>query len=271
MKKNLSIILLSLALFTSCEKEIDLGYRSIEKLYVVEGHLTNEKTEVLITYTRDMEDSIKGHGIGGALVKVSGDDGSAEVLEYGEDGYYRSPSGLIGNPGTTYTMDVQVGDEEFTSHSTMYGQAKIESMTFQWQKFIDNRILFCVLEIQDIPDEENYYCYRMYRNGKIYRWNIFQDKGNEDQVIQKNVFCMDEETAKDNKREDWDDILYEDDEITMEVQTIDRRTYDYLYSLGLSEHTSSNPIDNFTGGCLGYFAAYSSTSRHTVFQYDEIQ
>lgn len=87
-----------------------------------------------------------------------------------------------------------------------------------------------------------------------------------DGTIFVDIACMDEDTVEENKEEDYDDILYEGDRITIEIQTIDRRTYDYLYSLGLSERTSANPIANFTGGCLGYFSAYSAVRIEDVFE-----
>ncbi|WP_295940632.1 DUF4249 domain-containing protein [uncultured Alistipes sp.] len=260
-----------LLLASACDKEIDIGYRSVEKMLVIEGHVTNEKTELLITRTRDMDDPDKGGGVDGAEVVLTGNDGTSETLEYNSDGYYRPSSELAADPGVTYNLSVTLDGKQYTSYSTMQRQATIRSADFKWVKIMSNRMLMYEVQVEDITGEENYYCYFMLRNGKSYRWNVFYDKGNADGVIMLDIRCMDEDTAKDNKREDWEDILYEGDAITFEVRSIDRRTYDYLYSLALSDRTSANPIDNFSGGCLGYFSAHSAVRDEAVFSYEAIE
>ncbi|MCC8173001.1 MAG: DUF4249 domain-containing protein, partial [Odoribacter sp.] len=269
MKRYLFIITV-LFIITGCEKEIDINYRSVDKLYIVEGHVTNEVTEVVITQTRDMEDGNKGTGIDGARVQLSTGDGFTEILEYNADGYYRSPSGLTGIVGTTYSLSVVINESEFSSTSTMNEQVEIEWALFQWQKIMDEKVLFFRFSFKDIPEEENYYCYRIYRNEENYSWGVMRDKGEDGNSIIRDITCMTEKMANDNKEEDWDDILYENDRIELELQTIDKGVYDYLYSLSMSNSSSSNPIDNFSGGCLGYFAAYSTTRTSLVFHKDDI-
>ena len=251
---------------TGCEKVIDMDYRTVEPQVVIEGCVTNETVSVLITATRNMEDSVKVCGKDGATVILSDGKGFSEQLLYEADGHYRSPSQLKGTPGTAYTLTVETDGKTYTSSSVMQRQAVILSTAFRWEKFMNSRMLYYEVEVEDIKGEENYYCYRMYRNGEPYRWNVFTDKGDADGIILVDITCMDEDTAEDNKEEDRDDILYDGDRITMEVQTIDRRAYDYLYSLGLSERTSANPIADFAGGCLGYFSAYSAVRVEDVFE-----
>ena len=90
--KNLRLFLLSfLLLLASCEKEIFLDYRSIEKIVVIEGFISNETAKVMLTLTRNMEDSVKTAAIEGAAITLSGNNGFSEAFEY-KDGYYYSPS-----------------------------------------------------------------------------------------------------------------------------------------------------------------------------------
>ena len=233
---------------------------------VIEGRVTNETVSVLITTTCDMEDSVKVCGRDDDTVILSDDKGFNDELLYEADGRYRSPSQLTGAPGTAYTLTVETGGKTYTSSSVMQRQAVILSTAFRWEKFMNSRMLYYEVEVEDIKGEENHYCYHMYRNGEPYRWNVFTDQGDTDGIIFVDITCMDEDTAEENKEEDPNDILYEGDRITVEVQTIDRRAYDYLCSLGLSERTSANPIANFTGGCLGYFSAYSAVRVEDVFE-----
>ena len=50
-----------------------------------------------------------------------------------------------------------------------------------------------------------------------------------------------------------------------EVRAIDQKSYDYLYSMQIMDNTGTNPIPNFTGGCLGYFSAYSHITYDCVY------
>lgn len=271
MKKNIYPVLASLFLLTACEKEINFDYNSIEPQYVIEGRVTNEATEVIITQTRDVENGIKSTGHNTALVTITDSDGLTEALQYQPDGYYRSLSGLTGEPGKTYSLSVIIGENEFTSYSEMHGKAKMEKAYFYWLDVLNDKFLFFRFSFEDRKGEENYYCYRMYRNGEIYKWDVGRDRGSDGEIIEDNIVCMKEKMAQDNKEEDWKDILYEGDNIELEIQTIDRRTYDYLSSLSMSEETSANPISNFTNGCLGYFSAYSTIRTQIVFRYADIE
>ena len=267
MRKQSVILLSLLLLLTGCEKEIYIDYHSTGKVIVVEGLLTNETAEIILTSTRNMEDSIKSTAIEGAIVTLSGSNGFSEVLEY-QSGRYRSPSDATGFPGVTYTLSVVLDGHEYVSCSVMQQQAGIKSAAFNWVDIMSLRVLVYQIEINDIEGEENYYCYRMYRNGENYRWDVFSDRGYVDDVITLDIFCMtdhdSERTEDENKR-----ILIDGDVITLEVITIDRRTYDYLYSLGLSERSSANPVSNFSGGCLGYFSAQSVSRLETVLGCEE--
>ncbi len=269
MKIKLYIITGLLFFFTACEKEIEIGYRSVDPIHVVEGRITNEVAEVLITLTRDMDDGSGPTPQDNATVTLTTENGDHFRLAFGTDGYYRA-EGLTGTVGENYTLKVTVGEKEFTSESRMHDAAGTDELYFQWLKVMGQRFVIMTFSFRDIPDEENYYCYRIYRNGENYRWNVMHDRGNDGKDITVDIVCMTEKMAEDNKEDDWDDILYEGDVIEIELQTIDKRTYDYLFSVGLSDTAGTNPIDNFTGGCLGYFAAYSTSRIHTIFSYADI-
>ncbi|MCC8035446.1 MAG: DUF4249 domain-containing protein [Rikenellaceae bacterium] len=262
------IAALGLLLLTACEKEITLPYRSVDPLYVIEGMVTDQMMEVLITNTIDMDDGSSPRSIPDAVVEIYADDGSSWSLFYDDDGYYRPASAATGTPGLTYTLSVGIDGRTYKSSSLMGTSVEIFQIYFQWLSVLNERVLFFTFIFRDIAGEDNYYCYRIRRNGESYRWNVMHDRGNDGELVLMNVYCVAEKTAKENKEEDWKDILYEGDRIELEIQSIDKRTYDYLYSVGLSERTSANPIDNFSGGCLGYFSAYTSSRRAIDFTWD---
>ena len=111
-------------------------------------------------------------------------------------------------------------------------------------------ITFGDIRLQDIPNENNYYFVHIFRNGLGYRWAAFKDESNPNKELQQ-LFGFFREGS--NKEE----VLHEGDKLRVVVRTIDRGAYDYLKSVGTMDQTGTNPIDNFTGGCLGYFSAHS--------------
>jgi hypothetical protein len=67
------------------------------------------------------------------------------------------------------------------------------------------------------------------------------------------------------------DQLKEGDELRILIRAIDQRSYDYLYSMQLMDNTGTNPLENFTGGCLGYFSAYNQVTRYVTFHREDIE
>ena len=117
MKHFVSIFAL-LSLLCSCTKEIDIDYKNIEPIPVIEGLLSPEKAEVKITMTRNMNDSAKTPGMEAQWVKILLPDGSAVPLSFESDGYYRSASPITLQEGNTYTLQVSLDDVVYTGSST---------------------------------------------------------------------------------------------------------------------------------------------------------
>ena len=83
-----------------------------------------------------------------------------------------------------------------------------------------------------------------------------------------NVVCMSEEQMKKDDPDD-DDVLHDGDEIHLEVETINRRTYDYLHILKSMSNSGANPVAMFDG-VLGYLAVYVPVKYDCVFQKSDI-
>lgn len=267
MKKIYFGILILLAL-TGCEKEITLDYHSVDEIPVIEAYLTQDSSRVLITHTREMSDSALVKGIDGAFVTITSEQGESDTLSYRSDGcYYGNMKGV---PGVNYTISVAWDGTTYQAQSTMQKTPRFTSFHFEWQEMLGIRFLVGVLTMQDIPDEENnFYCH-IYRNGESYSWTLIEDMGCENREIITDLGFMSEEEAEDNKEEDWDEILYEGDEIRIEIQSIDKNVFDYLFSVYISESTSNNAIPFFDNNCLGFFSAGGAVSYSTTFRYADI-
>ena len=275
--RNLYILLL-LLLTLSCQKEIELDYRDIEPVVSIEGRVTNEQVYVLITRTRSMNDSVKGRGIGGAVVTISSEDGTEQLVYDARDGYYRPASGMKGIPGRTYRLDVTLDGYQYAASSTMPRQAPIVSTQFIWQPLLDNGMLMYEMWATDPePDVRNYYWYRVDRRAKdpkvrqkqgtdAYRWSSFDDRGAINARIYRDIMCVNEEMmdGQDIEDDQLKSILFDGDTITLQLMTIDRAMFEYYQSLSVGQRMGANPISNISGGCLGYFAAGSVSHADTV-------
>ena len=254
---------------TACEKELDFKYHETEPVVVIEGRVTNEGTEVVITKSRSVTDSVKGRCQQGALVVVSSNDTKVQVGYDPTTDSYRSA--LTGEPGTTYTMTVDFEGHHYEASSTMPPAAPIVSAEFLWQPVMKERLLvFEVWATDPEPDVRNYYLYRMDRHSahphlkdkdqsQPYRWNVFDDRGNPPGLIYRDVMCSSEKAMDEDEEENWERLLYDGDEIRFTLMTIDRDVYDYYASLRAGQRGGANPKSNITGGCQGYFAAGSIT------------
>jgi hypothetical protein len=147
----------------------------------------------------------------------------------------------------------------------MQKDPKMNNFRFVWMKVGAEKILFGDLRLQDIPNEDNWYYMHIYRNGVGYRWAVMRDDQNPNRELQQ-LFSF----FHDGKSDD-SDALHEGDQLKILIRAIDQRSYDYLYSLQLMENTGTNPIENFTGGCLGYFSAYNQYTYYCTYHRSDIE
>jgi hypothetical protein len=252
---------LSSFLLVSCEKEINVDYRSVEPIYVVEASVSTDGMTARISQTQNMDNNNTKSDVVDAKIVVTGSDGSETRLYHSRNGFYQSSA--KGKVGVTYQIDVEVDDQHFTSTSTMQRMPKINRFHFIWKKIMSERFLVGELLFQDIPNEDNWYFAHIYRNNLGFRWAVKRDDQNPNKELQQ-LFSIDREGSND------EDMLREGDKLRIELRAIDRRAYDYLYSMQIMDNTNTNPIANFSGGCLGYFSAYSQVTMNYIYHESEV-
>ena len=258
------LIVSLLVCLSACEKDIDLDYHQVDPIYVVEASISNSGTEIRISRTNNMDDNNGISDVTGTKVTISDDEGNKWNIPYSRNGFHRMSS-LMGEPGTTYNIDVEIEGNHYTSTSTMQRQPKMNSFRFVWMKVASERIMFGDLKIQDIPNEDNWYYMHIYRNGIGYRWALLRDDRNPNKELQQ-LFSFFHDGRSDDS-----DVLKEGDRLRILIRAIDQRAYDYLYSLQLMDNTGTNPIPNFTGGCLGYFSAYNQITEYVTYHEADVE
>lgn len=263
MRREIVIMLMGwLMILTACEKEIDIDYHQVEPIYVVEASVSDEGMVARISLSQDMDDNNTKSDVSQAEVTVTGSDGGETHLRHTSNGFYRADT--KGTAGVEYRIDISVDGHHFTSTSTMQKKPRLKQFHFVWQEVVGERFLVGELLFQDIPNEESWYFSHIYRNGLGYRWAVKRDDVNPNGELQQ-LFTIAREGSNDK------DMLREGDELRLELRAIDQRSYDYLYSMQIMDNTGTNPIQNFTGGCLGYFSAYSQTTVELVFHAADVE
>ena len=256
------IILFLCLCFLSCEKDISIDYHQVPALYVVEASVSNNGMEARISRTNNMDDNNTKSDINNATIIITGNDGSSDQLTYLSNGrYYARSKGI---PGVTYTIDIDLNGEHFTSTSTMQNEPTINSFRVVRKKIATEWIQMGELNFQDLPNEENWYFMHIYRNELGYRWAVLSDRNDPNKELQQ-IFTFFREG------EGGSDVLRDGDDLRVELYSIDQRAYDYLFSMQMMDNTGTNPIPNFSGGCLGYFSAYWYVAEPFIYRADKVE
>lgn len=259
MKKFIYILAIASTMF-SCTKEIELDYKDIDPIPVIEGHLTPNKTEVIITSTRNMDDSTQTPGRRVDDVRIILPDGSETPLKFQSDGYYRPDTKINTNVGDTYTLKVTIDGVEYTGSSTLGEKAEITEPQFVWVNLMDwMQVLEC--ETTNIPEGEEVYGWaNIHRNGKRYFSDVAKTKG--DTPVDIGLY-YDSDMENDKEM-----ILHNGDKLTLEFRTIDENVYNYISGYNPN---SNNPKQFFTTSdkdkvCLGFFAAYDYVEFNFIYE-----
>ena len=249
-------------LLSSCKKDIEINYHQVDPIYVVEASVSNNGMEARISQTNNMDNNSTISNIDHAKVVITGSDGSVNNLTYTKNGRYKATAN--GVPGVEYTIDVTFDDNHYTSSSIMQNMPRMNSFRFIRKKIVTENYQMGELMLQDIPNEDNWYFMHIYRNTSGYRWAVKRDDQNPNRELQQ-LFSFAREGSNDK------DELIEGDRLHIEIRSIDQKTYDYLYSMQIMDNTGTNPIPNFTGGCLGYFSAYSHITYDCVYHDADVE
>lgn len=263
--KYISFLLLVILIagFTSCEKEIDVELNSVPPRMVIEGIVKQDQlATVRVTQTIDFSNNEGYPNLKGATVTISDNAGNSEILEQNEKGWYTAKE-LRGVIGRTYTMSVIYDGEEYISTSQMPPQVPIDSITMIKVPVMD--YAFPVVNFRDPAGEDNqYYRAVIFINGKQHpdvmefvQSAEFSDGGYFNMGLQ--VYTNDSDTDPINKG----------DEITVEFQCIDKGTYTFFLTLSSIGQSPTNAISNISNGALGYFSACTTEQKTIIADWED--
>lgn len=246
---------------SACEDIIDVDLRSVEPRLVIEGTIRmDDVARVRITKTKDFGSTNEYVPINNAVVTVEDDAGNKEQLNFDESGSYIA--GMIsGVENRTYKLTVVYEEKEYTATSFMPPVVEIDSLTL-W-KFPMTDYPYPMVHFVDPKGQVNeYYRYVVYVNGERpdKREKLFSAEFTDGSIIREPLFVRSEDEDED--------AIHQGDEITVEMQCVDKDVYTFFSTLSMVENNLTNPTSNIKGGALGYFGAYSFARKSITAEWD---
>ena len=265
--KNIFLIIISLFLVISCEREIDLNLEDQSGNIVIEANVTDQAGPYTVRITKSVSftQSNTYPGIENAQVTLSDDLGQTENLQHIGDGIYQASS-FQGQSGRTYTLKVQTDGKEYTSQSKMPEAIQFQGLE-QDSFMVAGETSYTLLPIfVDPPALGNRYLftYSVNDNPKKY-FSEFSDNVNNGAPNQRPLILP-------NDDEDGNVKVKVGDKITVKMQCIDDAVYTFYSALlqlsggGGGGVTPTNPPSNISNGALGYFSAHTVSVKTIVIE-----
>ncbi|MCB9189799.1 MAG: DUF4249 domain-containing protein [Flavobacteriales bacterium] len=261
MRTSLSIILfLTIVALSSCEKVILVDLNEADRVYVIEGQITNieDMNFIKISKSDDFYETEEFETISDATITVTDDQGNVSNFTEVSDGLYKS-AGFTATSYTKYSLSVWINGEEITAETFMPGNTSIDSIPYLEGSFFGSEGFNAFLYWTDPGSERNYYKYNNWQKS-----------------IGDNAYTPDPSISI------TEDALFNGigtgiplfsrqfelgDTVIVDLMEIDEPNFKYWYALsqvtGGQTAAPGNPISNLSGGTLGYFGAYN-ISRDTI-------
>jgi hypothetical protein len=240
------------AIMFSCEEDVVLDLRDIEKRLVVEATLTNlgPAAKVSLSYSQAFYDMPELKRFTNAMVAITDQDGNTETLAPDNEGYFVSKD-LLPQAGQDYTLSVEIDGQQVEVTSQMPRKVEIGSVVFVPNPFWRNPdSLNVFVNVEDPKGEDNYFRLMINKYGAVPTTELYvvDDTFGKDGTITMPIYFK---------------TFTPGDTIVVELRHINRNLYEYYN--GLSENVSGsfnsiapgNPVSNMPDEVYGYFATYA--------------
>lgn len=263
-------ITLAASILSSCQKVINIDLNSVAPEIIIEGNVSNQvgSCTVDLSKTVNFSDSNVFPPVTGASVTINDNAGNSEILAEVSSGVYKT-STLQGTVGRAYTIIVTANGKNYQAVSTMAAPVAIDTIIIKTSTGFggggmgggNNVNKSLTLRFTDPVGTANYYRLVEIVNGVLVNTiSITSDNLRDGEVIEENL------------REGSDIKLQIGDIVTVQLQSIDKNVYEYFRTFnqssggGFTSASPANPTSNISNGALGYFSAYSVTSKTVVVQ-----
>ncbi len=252
------IFLLSvlLGLLLSCEEIIQVNLLSTEPKVVIESYIVNGEKPTWVKVSKSQayynQDTILP--VSHAFVQLDYLDFSEKLREKMKGVYFSS--GPVGVAGKSYSLKVKADGKTYGATVELPSPVTIDTVYFKPGLFrTDSLNVF--IEFHDPPKTENFYRLKLYRNKwvAINDFYMITDAFSDGQKIVLPVYYR---------------YFAPNDTVVVELLNLERNTWRYFKGMseniqqGVNSQAPGNPPTNFSGGALGIFGAYGSSSYQII-------
>jgi hypothetical protein len=252
-----TILAVTMMFLSSCEKVIELKLDDESSKLVIEANMSNMLGQQVIKLSRNIPFSQTNNypAVSGAQVSITDEHGTVYNFTEGTAGTYIINSSR-GVPGTNYTMRVSLDGKTYTAVSKMPNPVILESISSKKNEFDNKNKQDIIVNYKDPKGIANQYRFVMYVNDI----QVKQIMVNNDNFTDGNMI------SQELRQQDID--IYPGDRVKVEMQCIDKPIYTYWSTLRSQDGgvTPSNPPTNISPLTLGYFSAFTTSSRSIVVQ-----
>jgi hypothetical protein len=259
-KYYLWLIACSLA-FVSCQKVVDIEVNTSSSQIVIEGNLSNIRSTQYVKISRSVAYTSTNvyPPVSGADVRVTDNLGNSWKFNESTFAGMYSFGPLRGQPGRTYTLNVVVEGKTYTGTSVMPDVVPVDSLTLSTITFGSTTRKLVAINFTDPRGVQNNYRYILRINGRQNnRIYVDDDRLTDGNLIKEELFPGNDEEEEEN------DDLKTGDRAEVEVQNIDKKVFNYWFSLRQQSRggpgggtTPGNPPSNLSNNALGYFSAHT--------------
>jgi len=260
-----AIMPLLLLAMQSCQDVIDIDLNDADPKYVIEGAVIEGVDSILVrvTQTASFFDASEPQGINNATVVVTMPNGQEVTLGSIGNGYYTATGQTI-STSSTYSLRVNVDEQEFTATTYMPAHTELDSLNVEFSEglFGLEGTYNVFLNFNDSLGIADYYKMNVTVNDTLLNSAneimVVDDALVDGNAIYMPVFVRDFDLG---------------DSVAIELQAIDKATYKFYLTMasvaGSSagspfSATPANPESNIKGGALGVFAAYTSSKKNII-------
>lgn len=260
MKKYILLSAIAVAaVFSSCQKVIDIDLNSKDPKIVIEANISDEPGPYFVYISQSVNFSEENSfpNVSGAAVTLADDLGNTETLTEVNPGMYQT-SAMQGTPGHTYTLTVTANGNTYTASSTIPPHINLDTLVVESGSSFGGTAYYVIPKWQDPAGTGNYYRCIEYVNQERIAGSFLFDDAFSDGLVNGQPLL------------DFTTELVPGDNVLVEFQCVDKATYQYFYSMSQTANNQTaapaNPVTNWSNGALGYFSAHTVSRKTAIVQ-----
>lgn len=292
MKNIILLLILSIFVFASCEKQVEIDIPDPESEYVVEAWIENDKNPIVIvsrnsSYFSSVDSaSLMNLFVTDAEVVVSDgiiSDTLSLTIDYENYEHntwpiiYYTGNKIIGRENHSYSLKIKTADAEISGSTYIPTAYFFDTLWWKPDNNTGDSLGYVWATFSDNPNEKNYYRIFTQRLGKDYAeipvyGSIYDDTYFSGENISFSMYRGVQSISDDSSYTEEFGYFKPGDTVVVRLSAIDYSHYNFWMSVEQSQMTSTNPFTNPVNikhnvvGAAGVFGGYGSRRDTLIIQ-----